>query len=246
MRINQNNEGVQSPSIYIGIPSLDGRVESYFTICLLQTVKHLESRGIKVQVEFCTGHFVSRARNILVSNFLKSDCTHILMIDSDQGWDSKAVYEMIKKDKEFIAGAVPIKDPNCENYALKIYTKSDGVPLIEDGLIPCERVGCAFSLIKRSVFGKLFFLEKKEMGYSSYFEETYDSDGRFWGEDLTFCKRWKKSGGSIYIYPDIDFIHVGKKEWKGNYFDYLCSQPGGSNHKLTKKHHTDGGIRIDR
>lgn len=44
---------------------------------------------------------------------------------------------------------------------------------------------------------------------------------QFWGEDLFFCDRWAALGERIWIDPDIDFQHSGKKAYRGNLFKWL-------------------------
>jgi GT2 family glycosyltransferase len=42
-----------------------------------------------------------------------------------------------------------------------------------------------------------------------------------YGEDIAFCQKWRSLGEKVYIDPSITCSHVGKKEWRGNFSDYL-------------------------
>ena len=39
---------------------------------------------------------------------------------------------------------------------------------------------------------------------------------RYLSEDYTFCRRWQKIGGNIWLDPDIKLNHVGQYVFSGN------------------------------
>ena len=131
--------------------------------------------------------------------FLDSDCTHLLQIDSDQGWPAEAAWRLLETRKDFICGAVPIKDPDCENYALAIHTNQDRTPVVESGLLKADRIGTAFMLTSRKVFDCLKHPDIQRKGYYGFFDIAYDEEGRFIGEDMAFCARWRALDGEIFI-----------------------------------------------
>ena len=51
-------------------------------------------------------------------------------------------------------------------------------------------------------------------------------DGRFYGEDIIFCKKWKEMGGRIWIDPKIDLIHVGVKHYDYTFTDFVGLKDG--------------------
>lgn len=244
MRINHNSsEGNSSgllikdllpkkPKLFIASLSYDGKFNAQFVASLTRTLKLFWSKQIEIDIYYCNNDpFIDRARNTLVEKFLETDCTHFLTIDADEGWEAEKVLKMIEFDEDIISGAVPIKDPNGENYALKIHTNFDGTPIVDEkGLINCQLVGAAFLMVKRRVFDAIRKLNPSDTCYSispfyySYFK-TEIINGIFWGEDMTFCRKCNEAGFKIKIYPDINFDHCGQKVWKGNYHNYLMNQP---------------------
>jgi hypothetical protein len=48
------------------------------------------------------------------------------------------------------------------------------------------------------------------------FETHIDERHNFWSEDYTFCKKWTKLGGEIWIDPHIELDHVGPNVWTGS------------------------------
>ena len=223
MRINHFLEGNNPPSLYICSPSYSGEFNCHFVVSLLQTIKALEKEKFFYQVEFeVFNSLAAGARNILADNFLKSQCSHMLMIDADQGWTPEAVPKMLKLDKDVLTGAVISRKPNEEIYALKIHTNTDRTPLVNnEGLIDCASNGVAFAMIKREVFEKIKETKEYKNNVYPFFQHVYYQSGGELGEDTYFINEWNKLG-KTWIYPDITFIH-GTNE--GNYHEYLLKQP---------------------
>ena len=102
--------------------------------------------------------------------------------------------------------------------------------------------GAAFLLLTRSVIEKMIeaypedrgFAVDKEFGYR--FFQVQHTSHLFMTEDYSFCDKWKRTGGKIWIYPDCDFIHTGVKDFKGNYHKSLLAKPNESINENGVKH----------
>ena len=116
------------------------------------------------------------------------------------------------------------------NYALNFIAKDDGTLITENNLIKLKDAGTGFMLIKRSVFEK-FINNYPEIKYindikidgllSNEFYAFFDTSineisKRYLSEDYTFCRRWQKIGGDIWLDPDIKLNHVGQYVFSGN------------------------------
>lgn len=193
-----------------------------FAISISKTVAHLISNQIDVVIKrsemSCA---VDMSRNRLVADFLVTDCTHILFIDDDMGFNHEAAFNMLEKDKFFVSGAGP-KKQNDLSFACTYHSDADGFPEVTDGLFRGEYVGGAFCLINRVVYERIL-----NRGYDLKCEAIHPEFGyRFYEfkytrhtwktEDYSFCDLWRECGGEIWIYPDIDFIHTGVKNFHGN------------------------------
>ena len=55
---------------------------------------------------------ITRGRNALVHNFLKTDCTHLMFIDSDIKFNANEIPRMFEVDKDVICGIYPKKEIN--------------------------------------------------------------------------------------------------------------------------------------
>jgi hypothetical protein len=219
--------------LFIAIPTR-GTCSVQFAMSLATTCSFLTAKNIDhilfKHVSSCHVHF---SRNVLLAEFLRTDCTHILQVDDDMGFDAVAVLQMLTHDKDFIAGVGNIKTDKGDEYACKIDVNEHTQVAVTDknGLIKASFVGGAFTLIKREAIEKMISQNMNlrnarvdaSYGYTLY-QDRYADNG-FETEDYTFCRRWTEIGGEIWIYPDITFVHTGSKDYVGNYHEFLKAQP---------------------
>lgn len=115
---------------------------------------------------------ITRARNALTHNFLKTDCTHLFFIDSDIRFDANQIPPMIKFDLPIMCGIYPKKEINwpmvrrgidagVSDEQLKYWTGSFVVNLVGysgEVTVPTNQPyeiwqgGTGFMVIKREVF----------------------------------------------------------------------------------------------
>jgi len=219
--------------VFIATPSYDGKPCADYTHSLLDTVRLLDRIGVEASVTYhLRDAYVHRARNSLVRKFLASDATDLFFIDADEGWSPDAPARMLALPYAFVGGAYPFKsDP--EDYPCSINSNEQGTPLVDPatGCISATMLPSGFWRLKRSVFETMaphcdWYWEGS--GQTTAFFETPIVNHEWIGEDPWFCRKWLSLGGEMWLYPNIDFIHSGGKEWHGNYHEYLLRQPGGS------------------
>jgi len=231
MRIN-HDLGASAPSLtrlFIAVPSYDGQMCYQFTGSLLETKDRLKAIGIECDVRFAVHMEIQIARNVLVKEFMASECTHIFFVDSDQGWDADKIVEMIKMDQLFISGAIRYKQDE-EEYPLKLDVNADmSLKYGPFNLVKAHEIGVALAIIKREVFD---ILKKKHtlnftFKYGMEFFKFYIRGNSYQGEDNHFCELCRTADIPIYIYPNINTKHIGRKEYIANFDNYLRSLPGG-------------------
>ena len=78
---------------------------------LLDLQSLMASYGVEVKFSFLFNEsLITRARNYLVDEmYHRSDCTHLLFIDSDIAFDPNYVIHMLALDKEIVGGPYPKK-----------------------------------------------------------------------------------------------------------------------------------------
>jgi hypothetical protein len=215
--------------IFLSIPSYTGSVEVKCFVSLLQNIRHIESFGHTVQIDSQIGNcYIPLARNASYRNFMSTDCTDFVFVDSDLSFDSDALYKLMRHDVDIVAGAYPFKT-GIDGFPVDICVNEDRTPVCKNGLVEAIYVPTGFMRIRRRVFEKmeLAFGELRLADGMIPLFDTGDiwNDGKWHGEDVTFCRRWRDIGGNIWIDPDITFGHIGKSERVKNYHEYLCSLP---------------------
>lgn len=206
--------------IFIATPAFDGKVNVSYTCSLAETRHYLSLHAIETVMRIHTsGSLLVRERNDLIKAFLESDCTHILMIDSDIGWNPLDVQRMINKDENFIAALYPARGPDKCFLFRGVYGENKRMEVSEKELLEMEYIPAGFMLLKRCVlesmiqkFPELHYKPKDESlahteGYCLFDTEVWE--GEFWGEDYVFCRRARMAGFRIWIDPTIKLDHAG-------------------------------------
>lgn len=206
---------------------------------LVGLAKFEKETGIEFEFHHVSGDsYIWRARNTLAAMFLKSDCSHLIFIDSDESWEPEGLYRLMKADAPIVGAAYPVKNA-WENFGVVIDTVGEKfLPKVRsDGLIHASKVPTGFMKIAREVFERIkmndpdnWYWEPDEYGTNSkrynYFGHILE-DHIVYGEDISFNKRWQACGGELFVEPRLTIGHFGIKEWKGNYDHFLRSQAGG-------------------
>jgi hypothetical protein len=92
---------------------------------------------------------VVTARNYLISNFYfnKPDCSHILFIDDDMGFEASLIYEMLKLKKDFIGVIAPQRKVDLKKlHSLSNQSYSKALAL------SCEFIGIPKSVARNENF----------------------------------------------------------------------------------------------
>jgi hypothetical protein len=153
-----------------------GLCNGSYTVALLTAVGVFSQRGIAMQyAHMMNESLITRARNSLTKDFLASECTHLMFIDADIGFNPADIPPMVDADKDIICGIYPKKEINwvdvskavqagvspqeLPNYtgAFVVNTVNDVETLEGDFYEPLEIAngGTGFMLIKRKVFETL-------------------------------------------------------------------------------------------
>ena len=201
-------------SVYIATPTYDEWVCIEYAASLFESASYLTQSGIGLSHAILPGNpFLDQARNQLVDSFLKSDCTDLLFVDADVGWDAKALTRVLSYKQEIVGGLVPKRDAKRDDS----YHQNALNGKWEDGLFGCIELPTAFMRIKRSAFDRL-----AAMGVGTDDKPWFKigSKKEDFGEDIYFCRRWCETGQILWIDSDINFSHRGSKAWKGNFYDH--------------------------
>ena len=222
-------------NLMIASPAGDGKFDRIYMRALMETEKLLTQFGATVHIadmSYCSD--VTIARNRLFASFLsRSEDTHMLSIDSDQGWRPMDVVHLLMAKKDFCAVA-GIRKVAMESYAVSC-TDDFGRPMPikvdpESGFLEVSAVGGAFTMITKACAVRLA---------QHYADLTYvNADGieeiglynpmivnrRYLAEDYAICHRWRQLGGKIYVAANLGLQHAGTFVWEGAWANLLNAQ----------------------
>jgi hypothetical protein len=170
----------------------------------------------------------------------------MLFIDSDIEFEAKDVISMLHFDKDVIGGMYPLKsiewdyvkeavlkNPNIDPTDLAYQgVRWSGHPfkgnlnMASEEPIEVEELATGFLMIKRGVFKALDAISPtytpavddkvaKGKPVKDYFEVGVVND-RYESEDYSFCRKYRETGGKIYMCPWINLVHHGSHPFKGN------------------------------
>ena len=202
-------------------------VPVYGGVCVefLQCLMKLQANPpCEMSLQFLPGDsLVSRARNTLTASFLKTDCTHLLFIDSDLIFSPDTVRRLIAHDKEVIGGFYPKKKQGAVEWVCNSFVEGQQPPQ-PDGLQSLRYMGTGFLMVRRSVFEQMIEKYGATIAYHpdpAPHTTEYDiwpvgpyTDAkgftRYLSEDWYFCQRWLDMGGTVWGDTHIHLHHVGQ------------------------------------
>jgi hypothetical protein len=176
MEIKVKIDELKKSKLFIATPMYGGMAHGMYVKSCLDLQAVMSKYGVETRFSFLFNEsLITRARNYLVDEFLRSDCTHLLFIDSDIHYNPQDVIALLALDKEVIGGPYPKKSINWSNIAHAIKKNPDINPGELENLVgdyvfnvvkgtaqfqvtePLEvlEIGTGYMLIKREVFPKM-------------------------------------------------------------------------------------------
>lgn len=214
-------------SVMIAVPSGAGSLGYEFLGCLDETYRMFGSAGVTYQfvIEPHNADIVM-ARSRLFAKFLRSTCTHLLMIDDDMGWTPQDVGRLFAAKKDFVAVAGPKKRVplQCAVTPLPLDKNYGRINMDHaTGTVEVKEVGGAFNLYTRAFADKMI-AAYPELAYAGVAGETEYSlfmplihEMAYKAEDYAICHRWRAIGGGVHVCPDVSLKHIGRWTYEGSW-----------------------------
>lgn len=220
-------------SLFICTPIARHPVRQY-TVSLAQSFVYLHSLGIKVYHQTVVGSSnLARTRNELAAAFLASNYTHMAFIDDDMGWKPASLLRLLASEHDIVAGVgckkVELPDTHQEKWCFRTLPNFE-FHQDEFGMIEVAAVGTGFMMLSRDPFERMKAAhpEWKRKGYKQMPDEARPHYYQFFsfdrgtedeelGEDIAFCLEYRRLGGRVFVDPEINLVHVGEKEFSGDF-----------------------------
>ncbi len=210
--------------VLICTPMYDSSCKAQYTISMMELMTRLNNEpDLEVKTLFALNEsLITKTRNLLTHSFLNSDCTHLLFIDSDIGFDADQLIRFMKTDKPVLCGVYPKKNldwnkvtnavrsgippNNLLRHSLEyLFLQSPNAFVDDDGLVEIDASGTGMMMISREVFEKLsdsvdsFRLESKL--------DNVSHDGEYIKE---FFKSTIDKETAVYLHEDFTFCKMCK------------------------------------
>lgn len=161
---------------------------------------------------------IAAIRNNLIEQALSEDCTHIVMMDTDQRYPRDTLTKLLNHNLPIVGAKVHRRyspfDPLLIRGRIGKYWK---VPDEEwenhDGLIEVDATGTGCLMIQSEVFKKLEYPWFKILPTRG--------KRRAVGEDIYFCSKAKKAGFPIFVDVSIEIGHFTTLEINKNFYKLM-------------------------
>lgn len=176
MEIKVELEKLRKNKLFVATPMYGGMAHGLYIKSSLDLQNAMSRYGIETKFSFLFNEsLITRARNYLVDEFLRSECTHLLFIDSDIGYAAQDVVALMALDKEVIGAPYPKKAINWENvakaarqhpdmevgeleklvgqYVFNVVKGTKSFSVTEP--LEVMEIGTGFMMVKREVFDKM-------------------------------------------------------------------------------------------
>ena len=152
---------------------------------------------------------LSANREKMTNDFLKTDCTHLLWVDGDMGFEPQVLSILARRKVPYVGCNYSMKNKQRREFTAgsldgkRVYTGKDST-----GVIPVNFTGFGFALIERELIEKV---EKPRypIGYSLEVDD-------YTTEDYPFCEKARQAGYTILIDHDASKLvwHVGNYTYR--------------------------------
>lgn len=116
MELSVDISELRKSRIFVATPMYGGQCNGLYMKACLDLQGLCTKYGIEMRFSFLFNEsLITRARNYLVDEFLRSGYTHLLFIDSDILFDPNDVLALLALDKDVIGGPYPKKSINWRN-----------------------------------------------------------------------------------------------------------------------------------
>lgn len=216
--------------VWIAIPAYTGVIHLSTFRSILQDMILMSEKGIKVTVVDETGNsMIAHSRDLICAKFLGSDATDLVFIDWDIAWPAGTLLKLVEYPVEVVAGVYPKRSDPIAFFVRWIAENKElrGDP--EHGLLEVDGVPAGFLRISREALTKMVLAYPKTRfadkyapsGYAhALFDNIHEGDAYF-GEDFSFCRRFRDIGGKVWCDPEMTLTHIGNKGFTGSLGEWL-------------------------
>lgn len=188
--------------ILVAVPALN-KVDVKFVASWANIVFCHGIEGVECHPQFVVDSMTYTARINLADIAVNGDFDYVFWMDSDMIIPADALKKMLDADKDMVTGLYFQRRGKHEPVIYSSVGGNDRIVYADypkDKLFRVDACGFGCVLMKKNVIHKLAL---------EWCGETFQPFPGI-GEDLSFCYRWRRSGGEIWCDPSIKCGHIGE------------------------------------
>lgn len=222
--------------ILVGTPTYNGQLTTHYTGSLLALYKEF---GDAIEWSTTNGTLIGFARNVLASRVLEGDHSHLLFVDSDMEFQPGLIRRMLAFNEPVVAATYPKRMFDMQRFFEQSRQQGDAgsawarslhflgdleTPHVaRDDFYRATTLPTGLMLIKREALERLrtalpdlyrpargtYYESQRLTNVLQCFESVFDANGVAYGEDISFCRRWRDIGGELWMTFDDTVGHFG-------------------------------------
>ena len=211
-----------------------------YVAALEASVPVLDAAGVNHSYTHRVGNpYISYTMSDMLFRAMQTDADTFMFLDDDVSWAPRDLLTVLEAEGDVVTGTYRFKNDK-EEY-MGAWSDTKGVPVVRagDGALAAYAAPSGFLRINRTVVRK-FMRGYPQLVYGEPEKPAVDlfnhgvilpNDGRWWGQDYAFCRRWVDLGEKMWMVPNLNIDHHdwdSSKVWAGNLHEWLLRQPGGS------------------
>jgi hypothetical protein len=223
MADNEKSINLAGRKLMIAIPAYDNKLNIDSAFALANLAVQVQPLGVKLYLTHLSGcSLITKARNSLVADFLKSDADTLLFVDADVVINADAVLRLmaLSLGKDITAGIYPRRGMDRKFFLDYYLDENNAMEFDANGLLRVKRIGTGFMMIQRHVIEEMIAAHP-EWAYDNNVDNRTDHaifdlkivDGQYYGEDYLFCDRATEMGFTVFLDPSISLPHVGQEKF---------------------------------
>lgn len=198
---------IEPKKIMIATPSYDGKLDSRFTISLIDTMRRMPPHWL-IDIKFlCGDAFLDRARDTLLQFAVDAEADILVWIDADSYWTPEDFKAIIEAPYDFIGGLQRLKIAKPEVPIKRL----PGAVADASGVLEVAGIGFTMTKMTSKCFETLHARGEPYVTQGRSLRSVFTSGatlGTFVGEDFNVCADWRSTGGRIYAHTKVKLGHV--------------------------------------
>jgi len=210
-------------NVFVFMPSFRGQITATAFESSHALMSAFMSKGIHAGISTYSWPDIAEIRNVVLSIWYDTmpNSTHLLMLDDDMGYSPQMVLDMLAFGEPMVGAAYPKR-------TLPIVWAGSGLggpdkAQVRGGFMEVEALGMGCFLIRRDavtamiekfpelIADHILLEDFKQHGAHRtlcFFDEMRAEKGKV-SEDISFCRRYRQTGGNVWASIAYEMTHVG-------------------------------------